>query len=413
MTTTARILQSHGLNANKSAILARELGLTDDTEQPVIGSTVGGAKYLGTEDFISIITAAPAAVAILRRSFVTISCDLSTAGASIALDIRNGAQVAGYRCLVFSLGTDTRQTVVEYATGVLEYIPSGCSQEFVWSGAAWLKTRTSWAEKYLMGDMLVLPYKPTTSVKLPVIDRSIDQDITAAQFPTAVPVYRAIKCSQGGVEDFAVTVVNNAPGAGQSTIEFPNTVPANAILTAIQNEATVAKYLNTGEIANFLGGTDYATAATRQTVDCAGVTYFIDACDLVTRKLTVTGLPTAGAQTASVYAYRIAGSTTSARLLKLGGFIPAPQGDSGAEMIAGKRKMDRIQGHRHGPLSTSFWGSGAGVGVYTPGAGALISDVTTGNPTNDTVNGATRTGKNTDPREIAQWFVSWAGVFVA
>jgi len=136
-TTTARILQSHGLNANKSAILAREIGLTDDTEQPVIGSTVGGAKYLGTEEFLQVVTAVPAAIPILRRSQTIIECNTATAGADIALDIRNGAQVAGYTVKVCSVGSASKAVNVQYATGVIFVVPFMGTKEFVWSGTAW------------------------------------------------------------------------------------------------------------------------------------------------------------------------------------------------------------------------------------------------------------------------------------
>jgi len=164
-TTIARILQSTGLNANKSAIAANEFGLTADTEQPVIGSTVGGAKYLGTEELITVVTAAPAAIPILRRSAVSIFCDTTSAGASIALDIRAGAQVAGYRVLVFTVGTDARQAVVQYATGILDYVPNGCSQEFVWNGSAWMKINESFEPATVTAKSDTVPAKDLIALK--------------------------------------------------------------------------------------------------------------------------------------------------------------------------------------------------------------------------------------------------------
>jgi len=406
-TTTARILQSTGLNANKSSIAARELGLTSDTEQPVIGSTVGGAKYLGTEELISVVTAAPAAIPILRRSAVSIWCDTTSAGASIALDIRAGAQVAGYRVLVFTVGTEARQTVVQYATGVLDYVPAGCSQEFIWNGSAWMKVHQSYADKYLMGDMLQLPDKPTISAKMPLVDRSINNDLSATAYPVYVPYLRAVKSFAGATSDFAVTVA-------ASNVTFPNTPEGIAMVQAIINEASVAHYLNNGEIANYTGGTDYSTAATQQSVNVAGTDYVITGATLATRIVTVTGTPTAGAQTGIVYPHRIAGSTTTARLTKIGGFIPAPVGDAGLELIVGKRKMDRVQGHWHEYWNTSGPILAAGTSYRASGyaAQSLSGNSNIQKPVTDTVNGTPRTGKSTAPLELARNFYDWAGVYV-
>jgi len=409
-TTTARILQSTGLNANKSSIAARELGITSDTEQPVIGSTVGGAKYLGTEELISVVTAAPAAIPILRRSAVSIWCDTTSAGASIALDIRAGAQVAGYRVLVFTVGTDARQTVVQYATGVLDYVPNGCSQEFIWNGSAWMKVHQSYADKYLMGDMLQLPDKPTISAKMPIVDRSINNDLSATAYPVYVPYLRAVKSFAGATSDFAVTVSG-------SNVTFPNTPEGIAMVQAIINEASVAHYLNNGEIANYTGGTDYSTAATQQSINVNGVDYVITGATLATRIVTVTGTPTAGAQTAIVYPHRIAGSTTTARLPKIGGFIPAPAGDTvWLELINGKRKMDRVQGHWHQGYNAGLI-AGAGVAINVMSSNSnntpAVDNTSVRQPISDTVNGTPRTGKTTAPLEIARNFYDWAGVYVA
>lgn len=141
MTTTARILQSHGLSANKSSILSRELGLTDDTERPVIGTTVGGAKYIGTEALLNIVTAAPAAVPLLRTSETVICCDTNQAGASIVLDIRNGAQVDGDRVSVYVIGAVGTNATVQYRTGFIDTILAGAMREYAWNGTIWTSLR--------------------------------------------------------------------------------------------------------------------------------------------------------------------------------------------------------------------------------------------------------------------------------
>ena len=61
-TVTARILQSQGLEAAVGSLATREVGLTSDTERPVIGTTVGGPKFIGTEGLTLITTVAPSAL---------------------------------------------------------------------------------------------------------------------------------------------------------------------------------------------------------------------------------------------------------------------------------------------------------------------------------------------------------------
>jgi len=362
------------------------------------------------DGYIALSTASET-LPLLTNQFTSLHCD--TSSTDIALDIRAGAQVAGYRVLVFTVGTDARQTVVQYATGILDYVPNGCSQEFVWNGSAWMKISESFADKYLIGDMLQLPDKPTISAKKPLVDRSINNDISATNYPVYVPYLRAIKSFAGTVSDFAVTVSG-------SSITFPNTPEGIAMVQAIINEASVSHYLNNGEITNYMGGTDYSTAATQQGVNVAGTDYVITGATLVSRIVTVTGSPTAGAQTAIVYPHRIAGSTTTARLPKLGGFIPAPVGDAGLELVAGKRKMDRGQGHWHyvtrtdsAPYTSATVGTGAvTTGIAATGGGIATTNTLANSSLTDGANGTPRIGKSTAPLELARNFYDWAGVYV-
>jgi len=139
-TITARILQSTGLDAAVASIAPRELGITSDTERPVMGSTVGGAKFIGTEELLNIITISPAAIPILRRTRTTLQCDTAAAGANIDINIENGAQVAGSLAFVIVDGPGTRQVNVTYASGQTEIVVDGNSMTFEWTGTKWIKT---------------------------------------------------------------------------------------------------------------------------------------------------------------------------------------------------------------------------------------------------------------------------------
>lgn len=138
--STKRILQSTDIAANVANVAARELGITSDTERPVIGSTIGGSKYIGTEELITITTTAPAAFAIMRRSRTIVYIDTDTAAGNVAIDIRAGAQVAGYDVEVIVNGTTvSRKCTVTYATGVSQDIYVGRTLRLEWTGAAWIR----------------------------------------------------------------------------------------------------------------------------------------------------------------------------------------------------------------------------------------------------------------------------------
>lgn len=414
-TTVARILQSHGLNANISSLQARELGLTDDTERPVIGSTAGGAKWIGTEDFISINTASPSAVPLLRRSYVSIFCDAASAGASIALDIRAGAQVVGYRCMVFCTGPDNRQVVCVYATGAVEYIPGGMAQEFVWTGTAWNKTRMSWSERYEIGDQVPLAYKPTLSCRAPYVDRSTAQTLDAANWPGYVPILRGIKSAIGTQADFTGTA---SSGTGSFTVTLDNTTPNNLMISAIQAEAISSAYQSGGEIANFGGGSLFGTGASGQLMTLSGIDYQITALNAVSRQFTMSGnSPGAGAVTANFFPYRYLGSTTKAILPGIGGFVSVPIGDAGYETVQGKRILWRTQGHWHvgfcAGLNIAAVGAGGGNPRGNGGSNNTLSDSDSiRSPISDGFNGVVQSGKNTRPLENPLNYFDWGGVYI-
>lgn len=144
MTTIERILQSSGLESGVSAIAAREMGITSDTERPVIGSTVGGAKFIRTEEVVTIITTAPAAFTIRRRSRCLCFVDTNTAGGNVAIDITAGAQVAGSIISFYVTGPAGRLCSVTYSGSSVDTIPTGYTQDFVWSGTAWVRLAPSY-----------------------------------------------------------------------------------------------------------------------------------------------------------------------------------------------------------------------------------------------------------------------------
>ena len=377
-TITARILQSHGLNANVGSIAAREMGLTDDTERPVIGSTVGGAKFIGTEDFFNVTVQNPAAVPLLRRSIVRILCDTSTAAGNINLDIRNGAQVAGYECHVIVTGT--KNAIVTFASGQIEYVAPGEKRVFFWTGSAWVPMRNVQAP--IVGTVIESALILTPSASLPVIPMyDADHTFDATYSPTAYAALRAQKAKAGAITDFSVTV-------SSGVVTFSGTEGQNMV-KAIGEEWTLAgvnqRYLN-------VNGTDYLIT----NVNTIGYTV-------------TCGAPGSGTQTAIFYPYRT--GATQVTLYKDQG--RAVISWDGVMYINGLRRRDRFQGHWH---DANSWASGGSANVFSiVSTGNAVSGLVSPQvraPSHDGTDGTPRTGAVTEPNSTILFRYFYAGVIL-
>lgn len=269
-----------------------------------------------------------------------------------------------------------------------------------------LYARALIGNRYNLGDIVTNDCILTPGVDMPVVDRSVDNDITTAHYPTLVPYLRAQKAKIQGVTDFSVTVSG-------STITFPNNAPGIAAVSLIINDATVSGWLNAGQPAT-VPAADYTTAATKRCVTIGGVEYPITGATLVSREVTVTGTPASGAQTASLYTYRITGSATSARLHKIAGFVGVVAGEADGVVVGGFRKMDQGQIHEH-----MIYGSNGAAGAVAlvqmntnllqnlnVNIGALGSSIVAGS------GGTPRVGKTNDPRTIGLNVYTWSKVYL-
>ena len=262
---------------------------------------------------------------------------------------------------------------------------------------------------HVLGELVLSELELASSASFPAIPRNVDQDILAANWPNLVAALRNQAAKVLGVTDHAVNVAGNVITFG---------VGDTALISLIVNDAIVTNYINTGEPANFLNGATYAVAAAQRTITISGVDYAITGADAVARTLTTSVNPPAGAQTATCYTYRVAGAATTARLLRIAGFVGVAAGDAGGEVVGGFRKMDRGQSHRHernvGANDERFYKTSAG-GYADNGAGAIAIitiDHQTGVAITDTTNGTPRIGKTTDPRTAGQYAYTWGAVYI-
>lgn len=385
-TITARILQSHGLNANIGSAAAREVGLTDDTERPLVGTTVGGTKFIGTEDFLTITVQAPAAVPLLRRSIVRILCDTASAAGNINLDIRNGAQIAGYECHVIVTGS--KNAIVTYATGQVEYVAPGEKRVFFWTGSLWVPMRNVQAP--IVGTVIEMSGMLTPSATMPVIPMwDADHTFDATTYPLAYTYLRSQKAQAGAITDFTVTVSGGI-------VSFTGTEGQNMV-KAIGEEWTLAgvnaRYLN-------VNGTDYLIT----NVNTVGYTI-------------TCGAPGSGTQTAIFYPYRTGASQVT--LFKDQG--RATMSWDGVTYINGIRRRDRFQGHWHAlysgatPLFNSFSGTSVspdGLRMASGNNTNLITSQAIKEAVTDTANGTPRTGPYTEPNSTILFRYFYAGVIL-
>jgi hypothetical protein len=250
---------------------------------------------------------------------------------------------------------------------------------------------------------------PTAARYNPVIPRGDgDHDISTTQTTQAViDKFKNAPLTVGGYSSYAVTVSGST-----ITVTGPSNTVRDALLQSLLNCGYVNRWKSSGESATYAAsGPDWTYASRIYCVTIDGVDYPITAVSVGSATITVTGTPASGSQTLYVYPMRIAGSTTSARLRSLAGFVPVPSGDGSMTIIAMAQLMDTIQGHNHqGSYGNTSPGSTNNVQMSANfnGTQTLVGD-----PITDGTNGAPRTGKTTAPRTIGVNLYTWLGVLLA
>lgn len=246
-----------------------------------------------------------------------------------------------------------------------------------------------------VGEPVFSVVKKTVGTSWPAVRvDDADHDIAVANWPDLVAALRAQKLESDGVTDFSGTVAG-------SVYTFATTTAGDRLLAALAEEQLVH-----GSYTNWLA------------LNIAGTDYAITAIAAGARTVTVTGSPPTGAQTGIVYPYRIAGSSTTARLRRMSGRALAGNDDQAGtgtgELLAGMRRRDRGQGHNH-PISTST--ATGNPGLDNPSTHGLSHDTNIPgaqamNPITDGVNGTPRTGATTDPRAQSAYLYIWASRYI-
>lgn len=239
-----------------------------------------------------------------------------------------------------------------------------------------------------------------------------DKTLSEANWPDLVPHLLARKLTynegKGGAKS-AYDVTNWAVATNEATLTFADQAAETAVLAALAED-------------NLVHGsyTDWRTVTLPSAIgNIPAGTYALTDVDPAARtvQFSVTAADGSGAvsATAEFHPYRIAGSSTTARILKAAGRAVVSANDADSEGFAGLRRRDRLQGHYHEPLApnTSMWGGGGDVNSLQTGATTFGQVVSTGQEITDGVNGTPRTGPTTDPRAVVGHLYLWGRRYVA
>lgn len=233
-----------------------------------------------------------------------------------------------------------------------------------------------------------------------------DHDISASgagSYPLLVPILRAQKAKAWSgsayVTDHTVTVSSSTLTGSGTAWDY--------LLDILAEE----------QLADVAAGKSAYT--NWRCINVAGTDYVITNVNRAAHTITVSGTPTSGSQTAIVYPYRIAGSTTTARIFKDSG--RATMTPDGITYGGGMRRRDRLQGHYHDLYYyddvTNLASTGATAVSRILGASASSVKATSLDkiraPITDGTNGTPRTGPTTDPAASIVYRYMWAGTYTA
>jgi len=228
-----------------------------------------------------------------------------------------------------------------------------------------------------------------------------DKVLNAANWPDLVPYYRAKKLKYmpgAGSEKSAFDITHYARTSNVVTITLANTAPELALLAALAEENLVH--------GSFSGWIPFYLVAALGAGDVPIGDYAITALDPALRTISFAHVganvaTTAATTTIEIYPHRIPGSTTTARHYQISGRTLVSTNDADGEVIAGLRRRDRIQGHRHS-AKTGFLNAGTGASFIeiNDAYGDAFAARGITDPITDGTHGTPRTGKTTDPRAL-------------
>lgn len=248
----------------------------------------------------------------------------------------------------------------------------------------------------------------------PVIPRfDADHDITTTETTQAViDALNTEVVTFAGVSEWSAT---NAAG----TWTFADSTGPNALINMITAAAMVNRWHQSGEAGNYADSGALYTGARQYAITVNGVNYAITGASIGSHTITTASYPANGTYNVSFGPSRIAGSSTSARLRKIAGFVPVAGGDYTGEVAIMIDAMDRMHLHYHTLFrpdnnTPALFGNTAATGSAASAISGSGSAYYAATPiTAGTATGVPRTGKTTDSRRHGVGAYTFLGVLLA
>lgn len=253
---------------------------------------------------------------------------------------------------------------------------------------------------------------PSAPEYCPVIPRfDADHDISTSQVPQAtIDYFNSQLVELFGYTSFSATLAGGV-------LTFASNAQNNALINLVTASAMVSRWHGSNEDPTFAVSGGLYTGARQMSLTIAGTNYPITASAIGTNSITLGTYPADGPVTVELGPTRIAGSTTSARLRKISGFVPVATGDYTGEVGLMMDAMDRMQGHWHGVVAPSAvyntLATGSQFGGNFQADRAASNQFTAATMTTDGVNGTPRTGKTTNPRTHGVGAYTFLGTVLA
>lgn len=246
---------------------------------------------------------------------------------------------------------------------------------------------------HTVGEYLFSTIKRAASTLFPAIRiDTADVTIASANYPDLVTALYGESVVSQGASSFACTISG-------SVITFPTSTAGEKLLNGLIEDSKV--HGGDAETQNFTNW---------RTLTVGSSNYAITAINAADRTVTVSGTPPSGSQTVYCYAYRIAGSSTSVRLYNTNGRALMAHDDG--NMLAGLRRRDYGQGHKH-RFSTKTGGATTGTFNYYGFNNGDPHDSNTEPPISDGSHGSPRVGDRTEARGMGAYLYIWAGRYIA
>lgn len=397
-----------GFDASTGDPIAISAAVGSTTVSPYMATMLDDADALAAQKTLALLASgATAEIASFVQTFLG-SADFlelqknagllpSGASAAITTAVKNLLNTAEAQYLTYSgssvgVNASTVQAAIENVAGATlkDFITNAGFTYDATDLTALFKSAVV-RYRFEIGDVFTSVLDREPSATFPALKLwEANQTISETNWPLLVTDLRAEKMKSWSGSAYAT---NHTVTVSSSTLTGSGTAWDNALAALAEDQTIEGTYVDW------------------RTVNIAGTDYAITNVNAAAHTVTVSGTPSSGTQTAIFYLFRIAGSTTTARLFQWSG--RALMSPDGTLRIAGTRRRHHFQGHKH---NLSLYYNTSGGSQYYPGPGGNYTTspatIPITNPITDGANGTPITGPETEPNSASVYLYLWGGRYV-